>query len=99
MPRHRPETHTYTVLGRRGGFGFPLDMLRTSESWPADGESAVLIGKLQPFVIYNDQPEGRVKIKLNTIQLPNTNTAFEESCKRWSSFGWTVENPEYADAD
>lgn len=50
--------HTFTVRGRIGSYtGFPMDMLRYDQAWPATGEDAA---KIKP----SDEP---VEIRLHGL--------------------------------
>ena len=87
---------SYKVRCRRGAV-FPMDMLRHSQSWPADTASAALIHTLieRPDELISGL-DGTVEITLSTIfdTRPLMDIGFDTSAKRWKSFGFEVIQPE-----
>lgn len=76
-----------TKIVVRGRGPFPLDMLRFSEAWPADGESVARIhNSIGREAIGEFGPVG--DIALYTTSLLPAVLASRHLLMRWESFGW-----------
>jgi len=86
MPK-RPTVYGYYVEGSRYG-GFPLDMLRYSQSYPVDADIIHALLHAQETGNYGSLGK-RVRVRLSTILDPS-GAGFHMSSQRWESFGWKV---------
>ena len=72
----------------KGRGGFPLDMLRHDQCYPATSEDAHLIGEV---LDYARETPGPHEVTLYCNQDRAFGTPNE---RRWASFGWKVKNVE-----
>ncbi|AXQ69895.1 hypothetical protein HOU03_gp373 [Caulobacter phage CcrSC] len=84
---NRPSLSSFTVTGSKH-IGFPMDMLRKGDCWPATTDDANLIEKL---IERNDGYIARLP-KNVTIRLTTCASEYaqDNAAARWASFGWTV---------